>query len=203
MHDMLEPRTFHVRMHNENVLHAMPLPVHTMDQCEYNLLNRQAARSNILSPDTSYNQKGSGERIHSERSAVTGIMTEDEKTMTETAITSEERTTIEIDMIVTTPQIMTEGETTDDIWNVRGTRTTDTTTEREIIAEKSVENRLESTARSRIQIRPLHNLSNGRWKITTGVVKIRHSVWIVRQNQRGSGLEGLSAQTSNTSKIKV
>ena len=50
MHDMLEPRTFHVRMHNENVLHAMPLPVHTMDQCEYNLLNRQAAPVQHIEP---------------------------------------------------------------------------------------------------------------------------------------------------------
>ena len=74
-----------------------------MDQCEYNLLNRQAARSNILSPDTSYNQKGSGERIHSERSVVTGIMIEDEKTMTETARTGIERTTTEIVMIAITP----------------------------------------------------------------------------------------------------
>ena len=154
-------------MHNENALHAMPLPVHTMNQCEYNWLNRQAARSNILSPGTSNNQKGSGERIHSERSVVTGIMIEDEKTMTETAMTSEERTTTEIDMIATTPQIMTEGEMTDGTRNVRGTETTNATTEGEIFAEKSIGNRPESTIESRKQIRSLHNQRNGRRNITT------------------------------------
>ena len=135
---MHEPRTFHVRMHNENVLHAMPLPVHTMDQCEYNLLNRQAARSNILSPGTSNNQKGSGERIHSERSVVTGIMIEDEKTMTETAMTSEERTTTELDMIATTPQTMTEEGMTNGTRNDRGTGTTNAITEGENFFGKSV-----------------------------------------------------------------
>ena len=34
-----------------------------------------------------------------------------------------------------------------------------------------------------------------------GVVTIRHYVQIVRRNHRGSGLEGLSAQTCYTSKI--
>ena len=94
--------------------------------------------------------------------------------MTETAMTCEEKTTIEISTVATTPQSMTEGETTggtqndgrthikiDDTRNVRGAGNTNATTEGEIFAEKSIKNWPESTVESRIQIRSFRNQSKG------------------------------------------
>ena len=94
-------------------------------------------------------------RNDTDRNVVTGMTTKDERTTTETV------------RIATTPQIMTEGEMTDGTRNVRGTETTNATTEGEIFAEKSIGNRPESTIESRKQIRSLHNQRNGRRNITT------------------------------------
>ena len=102
------------------------------------------------------------------------MMTEDDRTTTETSMTGEERTTTEIITIATTPQITTEGDMIEDTWNdvctqirmdgtrnVRDTRTTNATTDGEIFSEKSVRNQLEGNVGSRIQICMLHNQSNG------------------------------------------
>ena len=92
-------------------------------------------------------RNGSRESTDTVQNAVTGIMTENGETMTETARTGIERTTTEIVMIATMPQTMTEEETTDGTRNDRGIGIIDATTEEDIFLGKSVGKQPEITIR--------------------------------------------------------
>ena len=50
MYNLPQPWKFKLRMHNETALRIMPLKEHTIEQFEYNLLNRQAVQVRQIEP---------------------------------------------------------------------------------------------------------------------------------------------------------